>query len=180
MQSLVLFPIVETSKLEFEDQISFSSNGTSEIWMLFSYPILDIISEFRWIKYGSHCFTFSTQTHLKQVPSTSNLGYDDHYLSGSSDNNISLLRKFSMSASDNKLSVNFWKKFFNVESTKHEQTFSRTKRVMKHLLKSSRKSIDGLVTCINCHLTRIVCINCIFSYFNTMLFHTICCKILPK
>ena len=33
---------------------------------------------------ATHCFIFSAQTHLKQVSSTSNLGYTDHYISGSS------------------------------------------------------------------------------------------------
>ena len=94
----------------------------------FVHPILDIISRFGGIKYDSHCFTFSAQLHLKQVSSTSNLGCIDYYVSASSIRNLSLIKELSKSTSSNKLSVDFQKTFFNVESTKDEQMFSRTKR----------------------------------------------------
>ena len=57
--------------------------------------------------YDSRCFIFSAQTHLKQVSSTSNLGYIDHYISGSSNRNLNLIKKLSKSTFNNKVSVDF-------------------------------------------------------------------------
>ena len=73
----------------------------------FLHPILEAISGFRGTKYDSHCFIFSAQTHVKQVSSTSNLGYIDHYISGSSNKNLIPIKKLSKSTSTSKLSVDF-------------------------------------------------------------------------
>ena len=112
IQSKVLFsfPSDKHQNWNLKIKYDFPVMEHGRFGCFFLHPTLDIISEFKGIKYDFHCFKFSAESHLKQVLSTSNLGYIDLYISGSSTRNFSLVKKLSKSTSSNKLSVDFLKK----------------------------------------------------------------------